>query len=73
MVVGVLSCGCSLIWVLGFEKDGIFVWVWWLDGGGWLTDFVLFRGRERGGRERGSEMEMEIEMEESEGKREKEI
>ena len=20
-------------------------WVWWVDGAGWLTDFVLFRGR----------------------------
>ena len=68
LVVGVLSYGCSLIWVLGFEKDGIFAWVWWLDGCAWLTDSVLFKGRERwgGGGERG-EMEMGIEMEESEG------
>ena len=30
----------------GLRNVGFLAWVWWLDGGGWLSGFVLFRGRE---------------------------
>ena len=38
--------GVAWLRFLGLRKVGFLAWVWWLDDGGWLTSFVLFRGRE---------------------------